>query len=129
MRFEHVGYNVPDAAAMAAWYVEHLGLRVVWKSDGPPHAHFLADSGDHAMLEIYSNPADAVPDYAEEHFLRFHLAFQVDEPQADRDRLLAAGATLIEEVQPEEGSLVITLRDPWGVPIQMVRRKTPFLPT
>ena len=31
LNVEHVACNVADPVAMAAWYVEHLGMRVVRK--------------------------------------------------------------------------------------------------
>ena len=42
LNVEHVACNVAEPAAMAAWYVEHLGMRIVrrlrtgpWRSGGP----------------------------------------------------------------------------------------------
>jgi hypothetical protein len=55
-----------------------------------------------------------------------HLAFAVADAQAERTRLLLAGATLgVEEPLPD-GSLLIMLRDPWGVPVQLCQRTSPF---
>ena len=42
-------------------------------------------------------------------------------------RLEAAGAKYFEEVKLPDGSHLITLRDPWGVPIQLCRRGRPML--
>ncbi len=57
MVIEHLGLNVPEPAAMADWYVAHLGLRIVLAKDQPVPVRFLADSADHVMLEVYRNPA------------------------------------------------------------------------
>src|SRR5262249_45002677 len=43
MDIEHMALNVPDPVAMADWYTEHLGMRVVRSVPGPPHTRFLAD--------------------------------------------------------------------------------------
>src|SRR4051812_34648672 len=43
LNLEHVACNVADPPAMAAWYVEHLGMRIVRQSSDPPQIHFLAD--------------------------------------------------------------------------------------
>ena len=76
LNVEHVACNVSDPVAMAAWYVEHLGMRVVRRIPTPPYIHFLADANGRAVIEIYTNPtADPVPDYAAMHPMRFHLAF------------------------------------------------------
>ena len=122
MEIEHVALNVPDPAAMARWYVEQLGMRVVVGNDSPPYAHFLADSAGHVMLEIYLNPPDDVPDYGARHQLQFHIAFVSSDPPADRRRLEAAGATFVEDIHLPDGGYLVTMRDPWGVPLQFVRR-------
>lgn len=127
MKLEHVALNVPDPAAMADWYADHLGMDIVLRVDGPPHTRFLRDSGGRMMLEIYNNPPDRVPDYRAADPLLFHLAFVSTDPAADRDRLLAAGAETVTEDRPDEASLIVTMRDPWGVPFQFCRRGTGLL--
>jgi len=127
MKIEHFALNVPDPKAMAAWYVQHCGLRVAFKLDEPPHTHFLADTGNHVLVEIYRNEKDPLPDYARQHPLRMHLAFTVGDPVAEQRRLEAAGAKYFEEVKLPDGSHLITLRDPWGIPIQVCRRGRPML--
>jgi hypothetical protein len=44
------------------------------------------------------------------------------DPDADRKRLEAAGATFFEEIRLPDGTFVIMLRDPWGVPLQLCKR-------
>ena len=135
MRIEHFARNVAEPVAMARWYVEHLGMRIAVGSNEPPYGHFLADGGgpaapgaggadcaDHVMIEIYHNPADAIPDYAAQSPARLHLAFVSADPAGDRDRLLAAGATYVEDVHLPDGGYLVTLRDPWGLAIQLARR-------
>jgi glyoxylase I family protein len=126
LRFEHFGINVPDAAAMARWYVDHLGAQVVRWLEVAPFTHFLADAGGRTIMEIYSNPVDPIPDYAGQHHLRFHIAFACPDPQAAKNRLIEAGARLIIEETTPDGSTVITFRDPWNIPIQLARRTTPM---
>jgi len=138
MRIEHFALNVAEPIAMARWYVEHLGMRIVVGSSEPPYGHFLADAGGaaapdagpvtHVMIEIYHNPADAIPHYAAQPPSRMHLAFTSADPAGDRDRLLAAGARHVEDVRLGDGGHVVTLRDPWGLPLQLVRRGAPLLP-
>jgi catechol 2,3-dioxygenase-like lactoylglutathione lyase family enzyme len=64
LNLEHIACNVADPAAMAAWYVEHLGMRVARHPGGPSHIHFLAGAAGRAVIEIYCNAADPIPDYA-----------------------------------------------------------------
>ncbi len=126
MEFEHVGINVPEARAMAAWYVAHCGMRAVRALGEPPYTHFLADAGGRVVLEIYTNPADTIPDYAAQHPLQYHLALADDDPAGQAERLVAAGASLATDETLPDGSRVITLRDPWGVPLQLARRAAPL---
>jgi catechol 2,3-dioxygenase-like lactoylglutathione lyase family enzyme len=126
MNFEHFALNVPDVRAAAAWYVAHLGLKVVRARQEAPYTHFLADSSGRVFLELYTNPTDPIPDYPAQHQLRVHFAFAVSEAKVERTRLLQAGATLIVEEPLPDGTLLIMLRDPWGVPVQLCQRAQPF---
>ena len=126
MRFEHVALNVPDARATAAWYVENLGMQVVRAMDRPPYAHFMADSAGRTALELYTNTSAPVPDYGEMNRYTLHVAFAVEDAAAVRDRLVAAGATLIDESGSLESSILVFLRDPWGVTLQLCQRSRPL---
>jgi len=126
MKFEHFALNVEDARASAQWYTNHLGLKIVRSRPDPPYTMFLADDTGRVIFEVYSNTAAPVPDYAATHPLCFHIAFLADDPNATRMRLLAAGATPAYEETLPDGSFLIMVRDPWGVPLQLVRRVTPF---
>jgi glyoxylase I family protein len=80
------------------------------------------------VIEIYSNSADAVPDYRVMHPLRFHLAFDAPDPDSARAALIGAGATFVDEQTQPDGSRLLMLRDPWGLPLQLCKRATPLLP-
>jgi catechol 2,3-dioxygenase-like lactoylglutathione lyase family enzyme len=128
VRLEHVALNVSDPVKMARWYVEHLDMRILREGPPPVNARFLADNAGNMMLEIYTNPPDAVPDYASMNPLVLHVAFMVDDVEATRARLIAAGATPAGEVEVTSGGDTIAmLRDPWGLPIQFVKRADPML--
>jgi len=126
MKFEHFALNVPDARASALWYVTHLGMRVARTRQDAPYTSFLADDTGRVILEVYSNAAAPYPDYSAAHPLCFHVAFVADDPASVRARLVAAGATPAYEETLPDGSFLIMVRDPWGVPLQLVRRMTPF---
>lgn len=126
MQFEHFALNVSDARAVAAWYVAHLGFRIARRREDAPFTHFLADDTGRVIVEFYSNPAASVPDYAAQHPLCFHLAVVAADARAERSRLEAAGATLFREEPQPDGSLLIMLRDPWGVPLQLCQRTVPL---
>jgi|SRR5579862_7439572 glyoxylase I family protein len=128
LNLEHIACNVADPGAMAAWYVEHLGMRIVRRSPDPSQIHFLADAAGRGVIEIYRNAADAIPDYAAMNPIRFHIAFAAPDPDASRSALVAAGATFVEERATPDGSRLLMLRDPWGISLQLCQRTTPLLP-
>lgn len=126
MKFEHFALNVSDATAEARWLVEHLGFKVTRAMDKPPFTHFLADDTGRVIVELYTNAAAAVPDYASQHPLIFHLAVVAADAGEVRLALEAAGATFSNEDLLPDGSHLVMMRDPWGLPLQLCQRATPF---
>jgi catechol 2,3-dioxygenase-like lactoylglutathione lyase family enzyme len=126
VKFEHFALNVPDPRAMAAWYVAHVGFVVLRASDTGSLAHFLGDDTGRVCFEIYHNPAAPIPDYAAQAPLTFHFAVFSSDAPALRARLVAAGATLLTEDTLPDGSVLVMLRDPWGVALQLCQRAAPF---
>lgn len=110
---------------MAAWYVEHLGFRIVRALVDPPHTHFIADDAG-VMLELYANGEVAPVDFGKFHPLQAHLAMVSAGAEVDRERLVAAGAVFVEEIRTTDGSHLVMLRDPWGLPLQLCRRGKPL---
>ena len=125
MTFEHFAFNSPDARAQAAWWVEHLGLTIARRVETAPHTHFLADATGRVFIEIYTNTAAPVPDYAQQPPLVLHVAFVSTGTQADRARLEKAGAAFLAEETPG-GNRLLMMRDPWGLAIQFCQRAEPF---
>ncbi len=126
-RIEHVAFNVPDPAAMAGWYVTNLGMRILRAQERSPFAHFLADAAGGTVLEIYHNPLAPVPPYSELNPLVLHVAFATNDVVVTRDRLLAAGATLVNDARTmANGDVLAMLRDPWGLAIQLADRGRPL---
>ncbi|MGQ0604675.1 MAG: VOC family protein [Anaerolineales bacterium] len=128
MRLEHIAFNVVDPVAVARWYVEHLRLKLI-RDYGPPlHAHFLASGPGQPMIEFYHNSIDAVPDYASLSPVRHHIAFVVDDIAGEHQRLIAAGCTAVDNpVTTAAGDMLVFLRDPWGLALQLVQRKASLL--
>jgi len=125
MRLEHVALNVADPDALAQWYVAHMGMQIARHTPLPNRTYFLADSAGRSVIEVYRNPAAPVPDYASIAPLMLHLAFLTDDIEADRVRLIAAGAVQAAELEitPANDRLLF-LRDPWQLTIQLVQRHT-----
>ena len=127
LSLEHVALNVSEPAAMAAWYVEHLGMRIVRQSPVAPHIHFIADAAGRTVIEVYSSPVDPIPDYASMHPLRLHVAFATPDPDAARAALVGVGASVVDDQTREDGTRLIMLRDPWGLALQLCKRPEPLL--
>ncbi|MBI1880939.1 MAG: VOC family protein [Chloroflexi bacterium] len=128
MKIEHVAFNIPEPVQAARWYVEHLGMRVVRSTNEPPHVHFLADSAGHGVLEFYSDPRAAVPNYRAMSPFMLHIALGVDDINETRARLVSAGATADGETMTTPvGDQLAFVRDPWGVTLQLVKRAKPLL--
>lgn len=128
LRLEHVAFNVADPVAVAAWYSANLGLKIRRAGTDPARTHFVATTDGVVLLELYCNPAAPVPAYAEKHFLELHLAFASHDPAGDGARLCAAGATVAEDFKTTPaGDSMIMLRDPFGLALQLVKRREPML--
>jgi catechol 2,3-dioxygenase-like lactoylglutathione lyase family enzyme len=128
MKIEHLAFNVKEPRALAQWYVENLGLRIIRGDEEPPYIHFLADDNGETILEIYSNPLGTYVDYGPMHPVTFHIAFSVDNITHERERLLKVGCTAAgERATTVSGDQLAFVRDPWGYAIQLVKRVTPLL--
>lgn len=104
-------------------------MRVTSAGDSPPYATFVADSAGRSMLELYTWEDPAPPQWSARDRYQVHLAFLTDDLEADRDRLVAAGAAVDgEPVHNPAGDVLLFLRDPWGVAFQIVLRAAPLLP-
>ena len=122
MKIEHTAFNTEDPVQMARWYVEHLGLTVKRRTSDAPYAHFLADSSGTVMIEIYGNKDVPLPDYRNMNPGELHLAFVSDDVHTDTVRLRNAGASVVADVHKLGEDTFAMLRDPWGLPIQLVTR-------
>jgi catechol 2,3-dioxygenase-like lactoylglutathione lyase family enzyme len=128
VNIEHFALNMQDPVAAAAWYVRHLGMRVVRSLSAAPFTHFLADGSQRVVVEMYGHTKAPVPDYAAMDPLVFHIAFLTADVRATRDRLLAAGASSAGDLTTTPvGDEMTFLRDPWGVPLQLVKRAVPLM--
>lgn len=126
MIFEHFAINVEDVQAMVAWYEKHLGLRVRTTQAVEPYTTFLEDGSGRVMMELYQRTDALQTDFNPQHPLTFHIAFVSEDAAADQDRLVAAGATYVETATKPDGSQLVMLRDPWGLPLQMCQRAKKF---
>lgn len=126
MVFEHFALNVSKIDEVVPWYVTHLGLKIVREQKEAPFMTFLADATDRVIMELYHRPDETITDFTQQHPLTFHVAFVSINAEQDKDRLIAQGASFVEEVKKEDGTHLIMLRDPWGMPLQLCQRAQKF---
>jgi catechol 2,3-dioxygenase-like lactoylglutathione lyase family enzyme len=127
MIFEHFALNVAKPVEMAEWYVNNLEMKIVRALDKSPFTRFLSDKTGRVVLEIYSNNNARIPDRNKAHPLEFHFAFMADDVVKIKEALVRAGAKVEEELHMEDGSHLIMLRDPFGVPVQICKRGIPMM--
>lgn len=126
MKLEHFALQVPNPIAMADWYVKNLGCTIARSGGEPSHGRFLTVGN--VLFEIYRNPKAPVPDYSTVDPLLVHLAFTSQHLPADRDRLVKAGARVVDNIATTPaGDEIMMLRDPWSIPIQFVKRAEPMM--
>jgi len=126
MVFEHFAVNVNNVDAVVKWYVTHLGLKIVSQQQELPFMTFLADSSDRVILELYQRSDALMTNFEMQHQLTFHVAFVSENAQKDSERLQVHGAIFLEEVKKDDGSHLVMLRDPWGMPLQLCHRTEKF---
>jgi catechol 2,3-dioxygenase-like lactoylglutathione lyase family enzyme len=125
---EHFAINVADARAKAQWYKDHLGMVIIRQGGAPTFGTFIADSGKNMMYELYQNSDYSVVDFAALSHMSLHVAFMVEDVQATKELLMAAGAKVVEDItKTPSGDSILMLRDPWNLPIQFVKRTKPML--
>ena len=126
MVFEHFAINVNNVAAVVKWYCSHLGLKVVSQQKELPFMTFLADFGDRVIMELYQRSDALMTAFTAQHQLTFHVAFVSENAQLDSSRLQDEGAIFVEEVHKADGSHLVMLRDPCGMPLQLCERANMF---
>jgi catechol-2,3-dioxygenase len=127
MTFEHFALNVKEPVKMAQWYIDNCGMRIVRSMEVPPFTRFLADESGHVVMELYSNDTAKYPDHKNAHPLEFHFALKVDDAETLKHKLIAAGAAQEEEIKLDDGSHLVMLRDPFGIPLQLCKRGKPMV--
>ena len=127
IRFEHIALNVDNSLETAQWYRDNLGMKILRGGDDRGSKQFVSDPGGNMMFEFYHSKSAKIPDYASMNNHELHIAFMVDEVKAACQKLISAGAKMDGEiVVTGDGDEIAIVRDPWGIPIQFVKRAVPM---
>jgi len=126
---EHVALDVAAPETTAKWWCENLGFHIKAKLSASPYAVFIVNSSGRFAMEIYRNPnTPGAPDYHKMSPDKMHIAFLSDDLDGDVRRLIKAGATQVSRIK-NSGNELVMLRDPSGIPIQLVKRAVPLIKT
>lgn len=121
-RIHHAAIICSDYAVSKRFYTECLGLQVIAEHYREGRDSWKLDLAlpDGAQIELFSFPAPPVrPSYPEARGLR-HLAFEVDDVDACKAELEAAGIA-VEAVRVDEytNRRFVFLADPDGLPLEL----------
>jgi catechol 2,3-dioxygenase-like lactoylglutathione lyase family enzyme len=116
---EHIGYAANDPAALAKWYVDTLGFKIIFISASEPKVYFVQDANGMA-IEILPPGKDGV---VTEGFSN-HLALWTEDFDAEKKELESKGVVFESEVSNEYfgGTKFAFFTDPEGHRIQIITR-------
>jgi glyoxylase I family protein len=117
---EHLGLAAKDPEQLALWYERVLDFRIVYKTEGPNPAFFIAGAKS-GIIEIIPYPNEMeVPSEKDK---RLHLAIEVDNFEQAVARLNAQGVELAgEPVDIPYGGKIVFFNDPEGNWLHFVYR-------
>ena len=111
MYVEHPGIAARDAKALAQWYIDTLGMKLL--RQGGETTFFVGfDKG--ACIEIYAAKEDAPPIRHNHVRGMTHIAFYTDDFDAMRETLLKKGVEIAEEPVIRDNLKLALMRDPEG---------------
>lgn len=126
--FEHLAFNLNDSREVAKWFEENLSMKIMRDGKAPTYGMFIADQDANMMLELYQNKDYPVINYDSVSHMSIHLAFMVDNMEAEKEKVLSSGGKVVEDItKTPAGDFVLMMRNPWGLPIQFVKRNEPML--
>jgi glyoxylase I family protein len=122
---EHLGLAARDTVALARWYEETLGARIVFRNEETPPAFLLRLPP--FLLEIYAAHLSS-GETGNNRCAGFrHLALRVGSIEEARASLAARGVTITEEIKPAGGGgRVLFFKDPEGNILHLVERVAGF---
>ena len=122
---DHVAIAAEDPRALAGWYRDALGMRVLFDNgQEPPTLLVGGDAG--GMIEIMPHRGQARP---EREFYApgiSHLALTVDDFESACARLRDLGIALADPAPAAGGGQIANFSDPEGNAVQIVARPAPI---
>jgi catechol 2,3-dioxygenase-like lactoylglutathione lyase family enzyme len=114
-----------EVAATAAFYVRHFGFRPLFEADWYVHLQSAEDA--QVNLAILDGSHGTIPAVGRGRVSGLLLNFEVEDVDAEYERLTAAGLPVLLELRDEDfGQRHFITRDPNGVLIDVIK---PIAPT
>lgn len=119
---EHIGLAALDPTALAAWYCDVLGGRILWNDGEQPPAIFVALPGG-PVLEIYPTES-VVPQTRDNRTAGWrHVALRVPNLETAQGELTRRGVAWADPIKPAGGGgRVLFFSDPEGNLLHLVER-------
>ncbi|WP_417579849.1 VOC family protein [Pelagibacterium sp.] len=109
-----------NVATSAAFYVEHFDFRVLFDSDW--YVHLQSSSNPAFNFAVLDKSHHTVPHAHRGQTGGLLLSFEVDDVDAEYDRLKAAGATVLQDIRDEDfGQRHFIVSDPNGTMIDVIK--------
>ncbi len=123
MNVEHIGLYAGDSEALADWYRETLGLRVVGRIEKPgrPPVVFL-QGAEGAVLEILPTAVGPSPSVEVDRRGFTHLGLPVVDFEKEKTRLAERGVDVWGVRSTSNGWMIGYFRDPEGNVLELVQR-------
>jgi catechol 2,3-dioxygenase-like lactoylglutathione lyase family enzyme len=116
---DHINIRTSDIEGTRRFFVDVLGLSVGWRPDFPFPGVWLY-VGDRAIVHVVGVDAPMAPSKGS---AMDHAAFTVDDFDAAKARLDAAGVSYRETATPEGDTRQLFFTDPNGVTLELDYRR------
>jgi hypothetical protein len=124
IRLKYFALNVSDKMTVAQWYHNTLGFDISQHKND--NSVYVSDPGNDFSFRFFSDLAQKT-DYHNLSFDACHVALESDSIRFFEKKILAAGGKY--NTPPRYnliGDAVVDMRDPWGIPIQLIYRVHPY---
>jgi glyoxylase I family protein len=118
---EHTAIASPDPAALAKWYVDHLGFHINYTYD----AFYFVKAPNGGVIEIIPSAGDRAAQGMTAPGIR-HLAILVDDFDAAYQQLRGAGVNFVNEPYLNQGNRLVFFTDGDGNLLHLIKRDKPL---
>lgn len=117
--------QVADVGRTAAFYAQHFGFRPLFESDW--YVHLQSEKNEEINLAVLQHDHESVPAGHRGATKGMILTFEVEDVDAEHERLCKAGVNVVQELRDElHGQRHAIYRDPNGILLDVI---TPIAPS